>query len=76
MRFSLRPNTLSGRSFELRAYQAAATEAFRAAGSARGGSGVVTLPCGAGKTIVGMACMAKLQSSALILTTSVTAARQ
>ena len=50
--------------------------AFHAAGSARGGSGVITLPCGAGKTIVGMACMATLQSSTLILTTSVTAVRQ
>src|SRR5207248_7857500 len=45
-------------------------------GSERGGSGVITLPCGAGKTIVGMACMAQLQSSTLILTTSVTAVRQ
>ena len=37
---------------------------------------MITLPCGAGKTIVGMACMAMLQSSTLILTTSVTAVRQ
>lgn len=46
------------------------------AGSARGGSGVVVLPCGAGKTIVGMACMAEVQSSTLVLTTGVTATRQ
>jgi hypothetical protein len=37
---------------------------------------VITLPCGAGKTIVAMVCMARLQTSTLILTTSVTAARQ
>ena len=43
---------------------------------ARGGSGVIVLPCGAGKTIVGMACMAEVQSSTLVLTTSVTATRQ
>jgi len=34
------------------------------------------LPCGAGKTIVGLACMARLQTSTLVLTTSVTATRQ
>ncbi|MGH9328692.1 MAG: DNA repair helicase XPB [Terriglobia bacterium] len=76
LQFALRPRTLSGQSFALRSYQSAAAEAFHAAGSARGGSGVISLPCGAGKTIVGMACMARLQSSTLILTTSVTAARQ
>ena len=76
LRFSLRPTTLGGEVFELRQYQVSAAEAFHAAGSARGGSGVVTLPCGAGKTIVGMSCMERLQSSTLILTTSVTAARQ
>jgi DNA excision repair protein ERCC-3 len=74
--FSLRSTTLNQQPFVLRPYQATAADAFHAAGSARGGSGVITLPCGAGKTIVGMACMAQLQSSTLILTTSVTATRQ
>jgi DNA excision repair protein ERCC-3 len=73
---SLRAQTLSGQNFELRDYQQGAVAAFHAGGSARGGSGVITLPCGAGKTIVGMACMAELQCSTLILTTSVTAVRQ
>jgi DNA excision repair protein ERCC-3 len=76
LRFSLRATALSGQPFALRPYQVAAAEAFHAAGSVRGGSGVITLPCGAGKTIVGMACMERLQSSTLILTTSVTATRQ
>jgi DNA excision repair protein ERCC-3 len=74
--FRLRGTTLAGQPFGLRAYQQSAAGAFHAAGSARGGSGVITLPCGAGKTIVGMACMAALQASTLILTTSVTAVRQ
>ena len=74
--FSLRDITLGGEAFGLRPYQQDAADAFHAAGSERGGSGVITLPCGAGKTIVGMACMAALQSSTLILTTSTTAVRQ
>jgi DNA excision repair protein ERCC-3 len=74
--FSLRAETLAGRPFALRPYQRSAADAFHAAGGVHGGSGVITLPCGAGKTMVGMACMADLQSSALILTTSVTAVRQ
>ena len=49
---------------------------FHAGGAERGGSGVIVLPCGAGKTIVGMACMALVRASTLILATSVTAARQ
>src|SRR5437764_45701 len=73
---TLRSTTLAGQPFSVRPYQLHAAETFHAAGSERGGSGVITLPCGAGKTIVGMACMAQLQSSTLILTTSVTAVRQ
>jgi DNA excision repair protein ERCC-3 len=74
--FSLRPVTMAGLPFALRSYQRSAADAFHAAGGVHGGSGVITLPCGAGKTMVGMACMAALQSSTLILTTSVTAVRQ
>jgi DNA excision repair protein ERCC-3 len=66
----------SGQPFALRAYQEEAAQLFHAGGSERGGSGVIVLPCGAGKTIVGMACMTALQTSTLILTTSVTAVRQ
>ena len=51
-------------------------EAFHAGGSVNGGSGVVVLPCGAGKTIVGMAVMAELGMTTLILSTSITALRQ
>lgn len=55
----------------LRDYQAHAAESFWA-----GGSGVVVLPCGAGKTIVGAAAMAKAQSTTLILVTNTVAGRQ
>ena len=72
----LRETTLGGQPFHLREYQQAAAEVFHASGTARGGSGVVVLPCGAGKTIVGLACMAQVQTSTLILTTNITATRQ
>jgi DNA excision repair protein ERCC-3 len=73
---SLRPSTLEGKPFVLRHYQTEAAEVFHASGSARGGSGVIVLPCGAGKTIVGMAAMAQLQTSTLILTPNTVAVRQ
>ena len=62
--------------FRVRGYQEEAVDAFWAGGSARGGSGVIALPCGAGKTIVGMAAMARIQRKTLILTTNLTAVRQ
>ncbi|CAN5236399.1 DEAD/DEAH box helicase [soil metagenome] len=55
----------------LRAYQRDAAESFW-----HGGSGVVVLPCGAGKTIVGAAAMAQAQATTLILVTNTVAARQ
>ena len=73
---SLRATTIAGKNFRLRHYQDEAARVFHAKGTARGGSGVVVLPCGAGKTVVGMACMAQVQSSTLVLTTGVTASRQ
>ena len=55
----------------LRRYQREAAEAF-----AHGGSGVVVLPCGAGKTLVGAAAMAFAGATTLILVTNTVAARQ
>ena len=72
----LRLAALSGGPFAPRDYQREAAALFHAGGAERGGSGVIVLPCGAGKTIVGMACMALVRASTLILVTSVTAARQ
>jgi DNA excision repair protein ERCC-3 len=73
---SLRPHCRDGRPFSVRDYQRDAAAAFYAGGNLRGGSGVVVLPCGAGKTIVGLAVMALLQKNTLILTTSITAVKQ
>jgi len=63
-------------SFALRDYQKDASQIFYASGSEQGGSGVIVLPCGSGKTIIGMAVMALVKAHTLILTPSVTAARQ
>jgi DNA excision repair protein ERCC-3 len=73
---SLRAHTLSGVPFRVRDYQRAAVGAFYAGGDARGGSGVIVLPCGSGKTIVGLAALAALETETLILTTSTTAVEQ
>jgi DNA excision repair protein ERCC-3 len=73
---ALRAIACSGLPFHIRDYQRAAAEVFYAGGDARGGSGVIVLPCGAGKTIVGIAAMALMQRSTLVLTTSITAVKQ
>ena len=62
--------------FVPRDYQTEASEAFYQGGTVGGGSGVVVLPCGAGKTIVGLAVMAQVQQSTLILTTGQTSVAQ
>jgi DNA excision repair protein ERCC-3 len=72
----LRDVTLQGKAFGLRPYQRLAAEQFYRDGTAQGGSGVVVLPCGAGKTIVGIAALAKLSSATLILTSNSTSVKQ
>ena len=72
----LRELTRSGLPFNVRDYQREAADTFYAGGDVRGGSGVIVLPCGAGKTIVGIAAMAMIQKSTLVLTTSITAVKQ
>jgi DNA excision repair protein ERCC-3 len=62
--------------FTVRDYQQQAAEAFHAGGALHGGSGVVVLPPGAGKTIVGIAAMALVGQSTLILTTGRTSVGQ
>src|SRR3954464_1630991 len=57
--------------WSLRPYQREAVDGFW-----HGGSGVVVLPCGAGKTIVGAAAMARASATTLILVTNTVAARQ
>jgi DNA excision repair protein ERCC-3 len=65
------PITLGEDGWQVRDYQRDAAAAFW-----HGGSGVVVLPCGAGKTIVGAAAMALAQATTLILVTNTVAARQ
>jgi DNA excision repair protein ERCC-3 len=72
----LRDVTLGGERFVLRHYQQEAADIFYAGGQAHGGSGVIVLPCGAGKTMVGMAALDQMQCATLILTPSTVAARQ
>jgi DNA excision repair protein ERCC-3 len=74
--FALRKKTGAGDDFTIREYQRQAAEAFIGSVESPGGSGVVVLPCGAGKTVVGIYAMGLLQRTALILVTNVTAARQ
>lgn len=62
--------------FQLRDYQGKAAEAFHMGGTDVGGCGVVVLPCGAGKTVVGIAAMNLLQTNTLVLTTNTIAVRQ
>ncbi len=72
----LRQISRSGLSFNIRDYQKEAAHVFWAEGSDAGGCGVIVLPCGAGKTIVGMAAIAEVGTNTLILTPSTVAAHQ
>jgi len=72
----LRESSVSGAPFVVRDYQREAANAFYQAGSEQGGSGVIVLPCGSGKTIVGMAAMAAVGQTTLVLTTSLTSVKQ
>jgi len=75
--FSLAPTLKqSGKPFGLRQYQQAAVDVFHAGGGPEGGAGVLVLPCGAGKTVIGIGCMGSLQTHTLVLTTNGTAVKQ
>ena len=65
------PIELNQQNWSLRGYQREAADKFEI-----GGSGVVVLPCGAGKTMVGAAIMADVKANTLILVTNTVAARQ
>jgi DNA excision repair protein ERCC-3 len=72
----LRREATDGSAFALREYQWDAVDSFWAGGGPRGGSGVLVLPCGAGKTVIGLGLLARAATHTLILCTSVTAIRQ
>ncbi|MBD3322812.1 MAG: helicase [Chitinivibrionales bacterium] len=73
---SLRDTCRSGGEFGIRKYQKQAAESYFGDSAGPGGNGVVVLPCGAGKTVVGLYVMSLLKRQTLILVTSITAARQ
>jgi DNA excision repair protein ERCC-3 len=70
LEISLRPVDMNGAPFSLRDYQIDAVAAFYQAGRENGGSGVIVLPCGAGKTIIGLGAMTQIASQTLIVTTN------
>ena len=66
----------SGKAFAPRDYQKEAARSVVGDGAPGTGYGVVVLPCGAGKTVVGMAVMSMLKTNTLVLTTNVAAVHQ
>ncbi|MBN2874611.1 MAG: DEAD/DEAH box helicase [Spirochaetales bacterium] len=73
---TLKEKRANGAAFSLRPYQQDAVRAFAGKGAPGTGYGVVVMPCGAGKTVVGMAAMATIQRKTLIITTNVAAVHQ
>ena len=76
LEINLRETTLSGKPFVLRQYQKEAASAIVGNKGPGTGFGTIVLPCGAGKTIVGMAVMDLLKTSTLIITTNISAVHQ
>ncbi|MDR2966295.1 MAG: DEAD/DEAH box helicase [Treponema sp.] len=76
LQITMREQCLSGKPFIPRDYQTAAAQSLVGSGSPGSGYGVVVLPCGSGKTIVGMLIMSMLKTNTLILTTNVAAVHQ
>jgi len=73
---NFRETTLGGKKFELRGYQKEAAQALIGDKGPGTGFGTIVLPCGAGKTIVGMTTMDLLKTSTLIITTNISAVHQ
>ena len=74
--FSLKETTSDGKKLEIRNYQKEAAKAI--VGNRGPGTvfGTIVLPCGAGKTVVGMTVMDMLKTSTLIITTNISAVHQ
>lgn len=70
------PTAASGKPFELRDYQIDAVKAFYRPNTPGTGYGVIVLPCGSGKTVVGINTINQLQCATLILTTNIAAVHQ
>ncbi|MDR0451185.1 MAG: DEAD/DEAH box helicase, partial [Treponema sp.] len=76
MPIALRATSRAGRPFASRDYQIEAANSVYGKGGAGAGYGVVVLPCGSGKTVVGMLLMSFLKTNTLVLTTNVAAVHQ
>lgn len=76
LEISLREKTLGGKTFSVRKYQKEAAESIVGDKGPGTGFGTIVLPCGAGKTIVGMKVMDLLKTSTLIITTNISAVHQ
>ncbi len=76
LEFSLREQTIGGKDFHIRDYQIEAADAFYGAGSQGFGFGTIVMPCGSGKTIVGMKAMDLCKTNTLIITTNIAAVHQ
>jgi DNA excision repair protein ERCC-3 len=76
LKIDLREVMQSGAAFDVRDYQTEAAKTFYGTGKPGTGFGTVVLPCGAGKTIVGMKTMELVGANTLILTTNVAAVHQ
>ncbi|MBR5095510.1 MAG: helicase-associated domain-containing protein, partial [Treponema sp.] len=76
LQITLREKTLAQKDLQIRDYQIAAAKALVADKGPGTGFGTIVLPCGSGKTVVGMQIMEMLQTSTLIVTTNITAVHQ
>jgi len=75
-KIDMRLKTTHERDFSIRDYQNSSINSFYKGGGPEGGSGIIVLPCGAGKTIVGIGIMSLLSTETLILVTNTIALRQ
>ncbi|MDR2767340.1 MAG: DEAD/DEAH box helicase [Treponema sp.] len=76
LEIALRKDCVSGKAFTLRDYQEEAARSVLGKGGPGTGFGVVVLPCGSGKTVVGMTVMSLLKTNTLILSANVAAVHQ
>lgn len=76
LKIDLRDETLKGNKFEIRSYQEDAAKTFYGDAVPGTGYGTVILPCGAGKTVVGMTVMSLLNTNTLILASNIAAVHQ
>lgn len=76
LEISFRDETLGGKKFEIRPYQKKACDALIGDRGPGTGFGTIVLPCGAGKTVVGMEIMCRLKTNTLVITTNISAVHQ